>query len=128
MRKLRYNELDEMDWEYKHGCYDGPDGDECGDVCWDQFGPYTHYEPEDVLDDEPVENDETGQGIFGNELNHAPSAQNEPEYEYPGDVFHVASSGQVAGMGDGDEVIFALKHLLVPDRKYHFEFKFFNAE
>ena len=120
-RKLNYRELDEMDWEYKNGCYDQP----CGDEWWDEVPPEAY---EDAPDDEPVENDGTGQGIFGNELNHAPSAQNEPEYEYPGDVFHVASSGQVAGMGDGDEVIFALKHLLVPDRKYHFEFKFFNAE
>ena len=121
-RKLNYRELDEMDWELKNGVYDGPYGDEC----WDEVCAREMYE--NATDEEVVPDDETGQGIFGNELNHDQRAKFGPDYEHPGDMFHVASSGNVAGVGDGDEVIFALMHLLVPDRKYHFEFKFFNAE
>lgn len=124
MKSLRYNELDELDWEYKHPVPDDEDywGQDSSEMYVDEFcATIPDMEPE-------AEDDETGQGIFGNELNHKQRAKFEPDYEHPGDMFHVASSGNVAGVGDGDEVIFALMHLLVPDRKYHFEFKFFNAE
>lgn len=114
MRNLRYNELDEIDWELKNGVYDGPYGDEC----WDEVVLRNLHE--DEPDGEPVEDEETGQGIFGNELNHEQSAQN-------GHCTCI-SNGTVYGHGEKDEIERVVFNLLEPFKDYHFEFKFFEAK
>ena len=68
-RALRYNELDELAWEEEHGCIDHAYGDEC----WDEAIAREMYE--DAPDEEFESDDETGPGIFGNELNHEQNAQ-----------------------------------------------------
>lgn len=108
MKKLRYNELDELDWEYKNGCYDQP----CGNEWWDEA-----YE--DAPDDEPIEDDETGQGIFGNELNHEQRAKN--------DHFTCIGLGRLSGHGEKDEIIRMIFEMLEPFKDYHYEFEFFKA-
>lgn len=115
-RALRYNELDELAWEVKHGCDDHAYGDECGDECWDEVIKRTAMPPED----EEPEDDETGPGIFGNELNHAPK----PEKEYCTCV----SNGKLFGHGEKDEIIRMVFDILEPFKDYHFEFGFFEAK
>ena len=120
MRKLRYNELDEMAWEAAHGCYDGPAGDECWDeVCAREIEPpeiHTRMPVEDG-DDEP---DETGPGIFGSELNHEQNAN--------GGGNPCISNGKLFGHGEKDEIIRMIFDNLMPFKDYHFEFGFFEAK
>lgn len=130
MRKaLRYNELDELAWEEKHGCIDHA----CGDECWDQVVHelQNEYEDENWVEyhehlhenpqyEEFAEDDETGPGIFGNELNHEQNAKSEPS--------GVVSNGKVFGHGEKDEIIRTIFDLLAPCRDYHFEFGFFEAK
>ena len=125
MRKLRYNELDELAWEYEHGCVEHPD-DEPGDVCWDQYDPETvewferEITHENAPHDEDDEDDETGAGIFGNQLNHAQNAQK--------GYCTCVSNGTVYGHGEKDEIERVVFNLLEPFKDYHFEFKFFEAK
>lgn len=121
-KALRYNELDELAWEEEHGCVDHAYEDECGDVCWDEYISHLHENPqyEDFAED-----DETGTGIFGNELNHEQNAQNHckaPEY------CTCISNGTVYGHGEKDEIERVVFNLLEPFKDYHFEFKFFEAK
>lgn len=109
-RNLRYNELDELDWEYKNYVPE----DEPGDECWDEVCARM---PDTELDDE---DEEFIGGIFGNELNHAQNAKNEPS--------GVVSNGQIFGHGEKDDIIRAIFDLMAPCRDYHFEFKFFEAK
>ena len=117
-KALRYNELDEMAWEAEHGCVDHAYGDECWDeVCARELHENPQYE-------EFAEDDETGEGIFGNELNHEQNAQNHckaPEY------CTCVSNGTVYGHGERDEIERVVFNLLEPFKDYHFEFKFFEA-
>ena len=118
-RALRYNELDELAWELEHGCVDHAYGDEC----WDEACAREMYE--DAPDEEFIEDDETGAGIFGNELNHEQNAQNHckaPEY------CTCVSNGAVYGHGEKDEIERVVFNLLEPFKDYHFEFKFFEAK
>lgn len=127
-KALRYNELDELAWEEAH---EHAMGDECGDVCWDQVMhelqdeyecEHSHENPQD---EEFAEDDETGPGIFGNELNHEQNAQNHckaPEY------CTCISNGTVYGHGEKDEIERVIFNLLEPFKDYHFEFKFFEAK
>ena len=108
MKKLRYNELDEMAWEYEHGCYDCAVGDECGDECWDEA---CQRELED----------ETGEGIFGSELKKEPPPM-------PKAYCTCVSNGTVYGHGEKDEIERVVFNLLEPFKDYHFEFKFFEAK
>jgi len=132
MKKLRYNELDEMAWEYEHGCYDGP----CGDECWDEIDwtevdrnlRKTGYADKFAEDDEPCDFEN---GIMGSDIKKSHERDefkplNEPTYE--SDVFHVASSGNIAGVGTGEDIVLAIKAMLMFYRDYHFEFKFFEAK
>lgn len=125
-RALRYNELDELAWEEKHGCVDHAMDDECGDVCWDRAMRELQEEYErEHLHENPqyedfAEDDETGTGIFGNELNHEQNAKSEPS--------GVVSNGKVFGHGEKDEIIRTIFDLLAPCRDYHFEFGFFEAK
>lgn len=137
-KALRYNELDELAWEEEHGCVDHAYGDEC----WDEAIQRELAEEEDdwyvnhVLScaekshenpqyEEFAEDDETGAGIFGNELNHKQNAQNHckaPEY------CTCVSNGTVYGHGEKDEIERVIFNLLEPFKDYHFEFKFFEAK
>lgn len=113
-RALRYNELDELAWEAEHGCVDHAYGDECWDeVCAREL--YENPQYEDFAED-----DETGPGIFGNELNHEQNAKSEPS--------GVVSNGKVFGHGEKDEIIRTIFDLLAPCKDYHFEFGFFEAK
>ncbi len=121
-KALRYNELDELAWEEEHGCVDHAYEDECGDVCWDEYSSHLHENPQD---EDFAEDDETGEGIFGNELNHEQNAQNHckaPEY------CTCVSNGTVYGHGEKDEIERVVFNLLEPFKDYHFEFKFFEAK
>ena len=121
-RALRYNELDELAWEAERACVGCDIEDECGDECWDEHIYHLHENPqyEDFAED-----DETGPGIFGNELNHEQNAQNHckaPEY------CTCISNGTVYGHGEKDEIERVIFNLLEPFKDYHFEFKFFEAK
>lgn len=121
-KALRYNELDELAWEEEHGCVDHQMDDEYGDVCWDEYISHLHENPQD---EDFAEDDETGAGIFGNELNHEQNAQNHckaPEY------CTCISNGTVYGHGEKDEIGRMIFNLLEPFKDYHFEFKFFEAK
>lgn len=113
-RALRYNELDELAWEEAH---EHAMGDECGDVCWDEYISHLHENPqyEDFAED-----DETGAGIFGNELNHEQNAEKGP--------CACVSNGKLFGHGEADDILSLISTLLEPGRDYHFEFGFFEAK
>ena len=119
-RALRYNELDELAWEAEHGCIDHEDiGDEL-----DWYEEHV-LSCENAPDEEPAIDDETGPGIFGNELNHEQNAQNHckaPEY------CTCVSNVTVYGHGEKDEIERVVFNLLEPFKDYHFEFKFFEAK
>ena len=113
-RRLNYREIDELAWEHEHSCYDEPYGDECWDeVCAREL----HEVPQD---DDFAEDDETGPGIFGNELNHE---QNANDGGNPS-----VSNGKLYGHGEKDDIIRMIFDLLVPFKDYHFEFGFFEAK
>ena len=126
-RALRYNELDELAWEAEHGCTDYGDIDDEDEFDWYEehvLGRGSNWH-EDAPDEESVLDDETGPGIFGNELNHAQNAQNHckaPEY------CTCVSNGTVYGHGEKDEIERVVFNLLEPFKDYHFEFKFFEAK
>lgn len=114
-RKLNYRELDEMDWEYKHPVPDDEDywGQDASEMYVDEFcATIPDTEPE-------AEDDETGSGIFGNELNHAPNAQN--------NYFTCIGLGRLSGHGEKDEIIRMIFEMLEPFKDYHYEFEFFKA-
>lgn len=113
-RTMNYRELDEYIWEQEHGCVEEPYGDEC----WDEVCAREMYE--DAQYDDPVEDDETGPGIFGNELNHE---QNANDGGNPS-----VSNGKLYGHGEKDDIISMIFDLLVPFKDYHFEFGFFEAK
>ena len=95
-KALRYNELD---------------------VCWDEYISHLHENPQD---EDFAEDDETGAGIFGNELNHEQNAQK--------GYCTCISNGTVYGHGEKDEIERVIFNLLEPFKDYHFEFKFFEAK
>ena len=107
MRKLRYNELDELDWELKHGCYDGP----CGDECWDEVC-------EEMLEEEEVCNFE--EGIMGSDITNSHECD---EFK----LAPIVSSGKLAGYGDTPDIVQLVCTMLDPTKKYHFEFNYFLA-
>ena len=113
-RALRYNELDELAWEEEHGCIDHAYGDEC----WDEaiareMNEIPQYE-------DFAEDDETGPGIFGNELNHEQNSEKGP--------CACVSNGKLFGHGEADDILSLISTLLEPERDYHFEFGFFEAK
>ena len=121
MRKgLRYNELDELAWEYEHGCVDHEDiGDEL-----DWYEEHVLSCSQDLREnpqyEDFAEDDETGPGIFGNELNHTPNAEKGP--------CACVSNGKLFGHGEADDILSLISTLLEPGRDYHFEFGFFEAK
>lgn len=124
-RALRYNELDELAWEAEHGCIDHEDiGDEL-DWYEEHVLSCSQDSHENPQYEDFAEDDETGPGIFGNELNHTQNAENHckaPEY------CTCVSNGAVYGHGEKDEIERVVFNLLEPFKDYHFEFKFFEAK
>ena len=123
MRKLRYNELDEMAWKAEHGCDDYGDIDDEAEFEWYEEhvlggGPDWH---ENNPEDEDDEDDETGEGIFGSELKKEPPPM-------PKAYCTCVSNGTVYGHGEKDEIERVVFNLLEPFKDYHFEFKFFEAK
>lgn len=112
-RALRYNELDELAWETEHGCIDHA----CEDECWDEVCTREMYE--DAPEEEFVPDDETGPGIFGNELNHEQNAN--------ASVSSCVSSGRISGHGDPDDILSLIATLLEPAVDCHYTFEFFHV-
>lgn len=109
-KALRYNELDELAWEYEHGCYDAPAGDEC----WDEV-------IDEMLADEYDEPCEFENGIMGSDIRKS----HECDKFKPLQV--CVSTARVSGLGETDDILSLISTLLEPDVKYHYEFRFFKA-
>lgn len=103
MRKLRYNELDEMAWEEAHGCTEHPEFDED----WDE-----------IEEDEPVK------GIFGYDITNSHDIH---EFK-PGakKLTRLASSGKLNGMGDKDDILTVVDRVLGGETTFHYEFRFWQ--
>ena len=126
-KALRYNELDELAWEAEHGCADYGDIDDEEEFDWyeEHVLSCSQDSHENPQYEDFAEDNETGAGIFGNELNHEQNAQNHckaPEY------CTCVSNGTVYGHGEKDEIERVVFNLLEPFKDYHFEFKFFEAK
>lgn len=113
-KAYRYNELDELDWESKHGCIDEP----CGDECWDEAVARECAEMPEIEDFDL--DDETGPGIFGFELNHEKNAKH--------DASMCISNGYICGLGGKTEILDVISRVLNTEHDHHFEFKFFDAK
>lgn len=113
-KAYRYNELDELDWESKHGCIDEP----CGDECWDEAVARECAEMPEFEDYDL--DDETSPGIFGFELNHQKNQNTRPCGRM--------TSGRLSGHGEKDQILETIANLLAEGADYHFEFNFFEAK